>query len=138
MAKKLIDYLAEGTLDEQALSFALQALQTLVDRTSSSDVHRSLALFITYSLHRDSSPKDQTHDKQDTTGVIDNHTTASTVGRSESKHSNGVQGVELAIAVLEMYARTICPDSPDRAHINKFAKSVSNKVCEVCRFLVFC
>jgi len=130
VAKKLIDSLHEASLVEDTLPFALQALQALTERTLSADVHRSIALFVTYHLHHDSSSNSLYQNRRIVLAGVNGQYIDTDGSKDASSRPKAVHGANLAVAVLEMYTNTICLDSHDQAQINKFAKSVSNKVCK--------
>lgn len=129
VAKKLIDSLDEGLLDEETLPFAFHALQTLTERTISADVYRSIALFIVYSLHRGPVTTNQAIVKESKSeDVKDVEADAFLSDNHKRGPRSTVQASELGIALLEMFVNMFCRGPIGAVHVNKFAKSVSNKV----------
>lgn len=114
----------------------LEAFTSLVKCNMTAEVYRSLALFVTYALHKPGSPSSRTpRPKSAVTPVRGNQTslkkprrpTISTSFGSSDSANPFVSKRELGIKILEMYTGLICIQG-NTASVRKFAKTVTNKV----------
>lgn len=98
------------------------AFRSLLDSSLSADLLRSLALFITYAIHKPK-PTTKLQRKKSLRYVTKPE-------HSAGSHTNSgkfVSSSRIAIEMLRMYCSILCnPD--DSAPLKKFAKAVTNKV----------
>jgi len=114
----------------------MASFEALVKCNYSAEVHRSIALFITYAFHTPGSlprtPKPGSVGNRSATPVsgVVRRQTASSIdppSLSSSQTSTLLTKKELGIRLLEMYTRLLCEKS-NLVDIRKFAKTVTNKV----------
>ena len=124
----------------------MEALEILVKCNMTTEVFRSLALFITYAYHQlpASNSNSRTPKVQGLAASTRPATASGGVKRpfiitqfdSAEVKSNFLTRRQLGSKVLDMYTGILCEKS-STANIKKFARSVTNKVCKVCLCLVF-
>jgi beige protein homolog 1 len=112
----------------------MASFESLVKCNYNAEVHRSIALFITYAFHTPAgslprTPKPASASSRPTTpalGILRRPTTeiSSLTSMTGSKMLTKKQ---LGVKILEMYTRLLC-DKTNLADIRKFAKTVTNKV----------
>lgn len=135
VVKKWLENLKTETFTEQTFGYFLEAFKIVLGRNVSADSMRSLSLYITYAIHkpsiRDTQPTRSKSLKLKTNLSVRRKTHS---GLSpSSKLMSGPQAVELthlqvALKLLETYVDILCQDG-DTANIQKFARTVTNKVC---------
>ncbi|KAL2258454.1 hypothetical protein VTK26DRAFT_8226 [Humicola hyalothermophila] len=131
--KRLLDALKAETIPESILPHFMASFESLVKCNYNAEVHRSIALFITYAFHSPPSslprtPKPPSAGGRSTTpgpGVI-RRPTVETGPASSFAGSKMLTKKELGIKILEMYTRLLC-DKNNSSDIRKFAKTVTNK-----------
>ncbi|KAL4887707.1 hypothetical protein BJY04DRAFT_225582 [Aspergillus karnatakaensis] len=118
--KKLLEALKGGSFTPEILQHFTSAFGSLMESCLSADLLRSLALFITYSLHK---PKAQSGLQKKKSIRL----------RANSSHSQvvadkgtGMSAITVAIEMLRMFCSLLC-DTHDLAPIKKFSKTVTNK-----------
>jgi len=129
--KRLLDALKADPLPESILPFFLDTTEQLVRCSYNTEVHRSLALFITYAFH---SPARSLPRTPKSASLIDNPS-GSILPRKPTFYSNGTaEGAvrtltkrEVGVRILSVYTELLCTKS-NTAIIYKFAKTVTNKV----------
>lgn len=132
--KRLLDALKAETVSEDILPHFMESFETLVKCNYSPEVHRSLALFITYAFHTPAisvsrTPKPGTLSHSSTPGPgIMKRPTLDLSSASPSSGTKPLSKKQLGIKILEMYTRMLCTKG-NVADIRKFAKTVTNKVC---------
>ncbi|KAL2861246.1 Beige/BEACH domain protein [Aspergillus lucknowensis] len=118
--KKLLEALKEGGFTSETLPLFTSAFSSLMANCLSADLLRSLALFITYSLHK---PKESSglqkkksirFNKELGRGVA-------TPGNAANMSANTV-----AVEMLRTYCSLLC-DTHDLGPIKKFSRTVTNK-----------
>ncbi|PYH98662.1 beige/beach domain protein [Aspergillus ellipticus CBS 707.79] len=126
--KKLLEALKAEEFTLEALRLFTAAFGSLMESCLSADLLRSLALFITYALHkpRESSRLQKKKSMRFNTGVRQRAT-------SETK-AKYVSGTAIATEMLRMYCSLLC-NAHDLGPIKKFARAVTNKwllylICE--------
>ncbi|KAI2619611.1 beach-domain-containing protein [Hypoxylon sp. NC1633] len=127
IVKRLLDAVKSEPLPENVLPFFLSAVKNLVKCNYNTEVHQSLALFITYAFHPPSRSLPRT---PKTANRRDSHT----VIPRPLVHINGVGGnearplskKEVGIRLLDMYSQLLC-EKGNLTIIRKFAKTVTNK-----------
>ncbi|ORY55300.1 WD repeat and FYVE domain-containing protein [Pseudomassariella vexata] len=133
IVKRLLDALKAESLPENVLRFFITALETLVKCSYNTEVHRSLALFITYALHANPNSLPRTPRP------------ASSLGRNRTLSIPRRPAVETNVAgpkvpqiltkkqvgtkILEMYSQLLC-EKGNLTIIRKFARTVTNKVLD--------
>lgn len=132
--KRLLDALKAETVSEDILPHFMESFETLVKCNYSPEVHRSLALFITYAFHtpaisvsRTPKPGTLSHSSTPGPGIMKRPTLDLSSG-SPSSGTKPLTKKQLGIKILEMYTRMLCTKG-NVADIRKFAKTVTNKVC---------
>ncbi|KAL2170857.1 hypothetical protein VTG60DRAFT_4344 [Thermothelomyces hinnuleus] len=131
--KRLLDALKAETVSEEIVPHFMASFESLVKCNYNAEVHRSIALFITYAFHTAPGSLPRTPKPASTSG----RTAASSLGVSrrpttESGRPSFVAGSrmltkkEVGVRILEMYTRLLC-DKSGLADIRKFAKTVTNK-----------
>lgn len=112
----------------------MNSFESLVKCNYNAEVHRSIALFITYAFHTSPGSLPRTPkpasagSRSGTPGVgILRRPTVETSSPSAATPSKNLTKKELGIRILEMYTRLLC-DKTSLVDIRKFAKTVTNKV----------
>jgi len=132
--KRLLDALKAETISEDILPHFMESFEILVRCNYSAEVHRSLALFITYAFHTPSGsvlktprPGGASHSSSPGPGIM-KRPTLDLNSVSVAGGTKLLTKKQLGVKILEMYTRMLCTKGniPD---IRKFAKTVTNKVC---------
>ncbi|KAI1434130.1 beige/BEACH domain-containing protein [Xylaria sp. CBS 124048] len=129
VVKRLLDALKADPLPESILPFFLDAIEQLVKCSYNTEVHRALALFITYAFHSPArslprTPKTASSveflngSTQPRRLTINNKTTGGTARTLTKK--------EVGKHILKVYSQLLC-EKGNLAIIRKFAKTVTNK-----------
>ncbi|OQD88103.1 hypothetical protein PENANT_c004G00045 [Penicillium antarcticum] len=118
--KKLLETLKSGDLTEESLQPCLSAFRSLMESSPSPDLLRSLALSITYALHK---PKTSSNLQRKKSLRFVPPSSRPASARSESSK---VPSITLGIEMLRLYASVLC-DPREPAPLRKFAKAVTNK-----------
>ena len=117
------------------------AFKSLVSSNMSSDVLRSLSLFITYSLHKIDHQSARTLRSRKSTLQIRQKaaTSPARLGTTPQAPSSGLpqpgtnpsglSRTQIGVKVLEMYSELLCEET-GTTNIKKFARTVTNKVCQ--------
>lgn len=116
----------------------MEAFEILVKCNMTTEVYRSLALFITYAYHQPTASTSNSRTPRIGSGTSSTRPTSSYNGSqrplvvaqldsSEVKPTTLTKR-QLGSKVLEMYTALLC-DKGNTANIKKFARSVTNKVC---------
>ncbi|KAK0729868.1 hypothetical protein B0H67DRAFT_13762 [Lasiosphaeris hirsuta] len=131
--KRLLDALKAETISEEILPHFMASFESLVKCNYNAEVHRSLALFITYAFHTPASSIARTPKPGSSAGR--SGTPGPGVLRRPTIEINSVLQFnpsrlltkkQLGIKILEMYTRLLCEKS-NLVDIRKFAKTVTNK-----------
>lgn len=141
IVKRLLDALKGDSVSEEVLPYFLEAFESLVKCNYIPEVHRSLALFITYTFHTPAAsisrtPKPMTaQSRSSTPGMLRRPTIESdATSRTSASGSRFLTRKQLGVKILEMYSRLLCVKG-NLVDIRKFAKTVTNKVTfEVVRY----
>ncbi|KAI0395608.1 beige/BEACH domain-containing protein [Xylariaceae sp. FL0594] len=127
VVKRLLDALKADPLPESILPSFLRTIEQLVRCSYNTEVHRSLALFITYAFH---SPSRSLPRTPKSTSLGDNRSGSVAPRKPIAKAAEGVGHVltkkETGVRILSMYTELLCNKS-NTAIIHKFAKTVTNK-----------
>ncbi|OJJ48396.1 hypothetical protein ASPZODRAFT_62592 [Penicilliopsis zonata CBS 506.65] len=119
--KKLLECLKGEEFTQEALQLLINAFRSLMDSCLSTELLRSLALFITYSLHKQKpSPALQ---KKKSIRFLKGPQQPLDSGANPGKH---VPSSTVAIAMLRMYCSYLL-QAHDLTPIKKFARAVTNK-----------
>ncbi|KAL2846439.1 hypothetical protein BJY01DRAFT_213407 [Aspergillus pseudoustus] len=118
--KKLLEALKGGGFTPETLRLFTAAFSALMENCLSAELLRSLALFITYSLHK---PKESTS-LQRKKSIRFTKDPAQRAGTPDI--AGGMSTTAVAIEMLRMYCSLLC-DTHDLALVKKFAKTVTNK-----------
>lgn len=110
----------------------------------SADVLRSLALFITYSLHKNNPARPLRVKKSNVQLRRQGTFGTGTPGSSSTNlappvmmgglDSEGFTRQQIGVMVLEMYQELLFEDGNSTGNLKKFARTVTNKVCFFCFF----
>ncbi|KAI1825841.1 beige/BEACH domain-containing protein [Xylaria intraflava] len=129
VVKRLLDALKADPLPESILPFFLDAIEQLVKCSYNTEVHRALALFITYAFHlparslprtpKSTSPIDPSNGNTQPRRLTINSKATGTPTRTLSKK-------EIGKHILKVYSQLLC-EKGNLAIIRKFAKTVTNK-----------
>ncbi|KAI5861060.1 beach-domain-containing protein [Durotheca rogersii] len=128
IVKRLLDAVKSEPPLESVLPFFISTVKSLVKCNYNTEVHQSLALFITYAFHPPARPVSRT--PKPTT----NRPGSRSVTSRRPSHANGTgrDDVRLltkkyvGIRLLDMYSQLLC-EKGNLAIIRKFAKTVTNK-----------
>ncbi|KAK7962509.1 beige/BEACH domain-containing protein [Apiospora aurea] len=129
VVKRLLDALKAEPLAAAVLPFFMDALQELVQCSYNTEVHRSLALFITYAFHaapgslpRTPKPSSATVARPSgtpTRPVIETNKAGYVLNTTLNRKQVGVK-------ILKMYSDLLCQKG-NLNYIRRFAKTVTNK-----------
>ncbi|KAK3694287.1 hypothetical protein B0T22DRAFT_369668 [Podospora appendiculata] len=132
--KRLLDALKAETISEETLPHFMASFESLVKCNLNAEVHRSLALFITYAFHKPSNSVSRTPKTASATsrsgtpgpGVLRRPTIESSQSLATT-NSKLLTKKQLGVKILEMFTRLLC-EKTELDDIRKFAKTVTNKV----------
>ena len=114
----------------------MHAFESLLNSALPSETHRSLALYITYAVHK---PKDKTSRLRATKTVRrPNNISEKSVHRSmpnaplrespDYSSHRALSRMEVGVIMLELYTKILC--KKDTNNIKRFARTVTNKVSD--------
>ena len=139
--KKWIEALKGEVFTTQTFDYFLKAFTTFFSRNPSADSMRSLALYITYAIHKPrqavSYPKRVKSIKLDTNVSSRRQTLSKTPPRSTKQQDESISylsQLEVALKMLEFYTDVLCHKG-DVANIKKFARTVTNKVISTAAYI---
>ncbi|KAI0172638.1 beach-domain-containing protein [Hypoxylon sp. FL1284] len=122
IVKRLLDAVKSEPLSESVLPFFINAVKSLVKCNYNTEVHQSLALFITYAFHLPSRSLPRTPKAA-------NRRPSQSVPLRQLINTNGtglLTKKEVGIRLLEMFSQLLC-EKGNLTIIRKFAKTVTNK-----------
>ncbi|KXJ94184.1 beige/BEACH domain-containing protein [Microdochium bolleyi] len=130
IVKRLLDAIKSEPLPENVMQYFMGAIESLVRCGYNTDVHRTIALFITYAFHTPSKSLPRTPKP----GTPGGHMTPMNAARKPTLELNGgahgavtlLNRRQIGTRILEMYCQLLC-DKGNDAIIRKFAKTVTNK-----------
>ncbi|KAJ0162419.1 Beige -like protein 1 [Colletotrichum tanaceti] len=131
IVKRLLDAMKAESITEEVLTHFMTALEQLVKCNYTAEVHRSLALFITYAYH--SPTTSLVRSPRPTSAVT--RTLASGFARRATFDSNSTSSApstrfltkkQLGAKILGTYSDLLC-EKGNLANIRKFARTVTNK-----------
>ncbi len=133
VVKRLLDALKADLLPESVLPFFLDAIEQLVRCSYNTEVHRAIALFITYAFH---SPARSLPRTPKATSYLDQSTGSVKLRRPTINNNKATEGAgrtltkkEIGVHILKIYSQLLC-EKGNLAIIRKFAKTVTNKVLD--------
>lgn len=133
IVKRLLDALKAEPLPSTVLPFFLTALENLVKCNYNTEVHRSIALFITYAFHTPPASRPRTPKPGSAPLKTKN---LSTLRRptlegetAAARNSPYLTRKAIGIKILEMYSQLLC-ERGNLMIIRKFARTVTNKVLD--------
>jgi beige protein homolog 1 len=120
------------TLSEDVLPHFLSTFENLVNLNYNAEVHRALALFITYAFHSPPpslprTPKPQSAISRSSTPGLFKRPTVEMSAPAGVKASIYLTKKQLGTKILGLYCKLLC-DKGDLDTIKKFARTVTNKV----------
>ncbi|KKK27131.1 Beige/BEACH domain protein [Aspergillus rambellii] len=118
--KKMLEALKGENFTPEALRLFASAFGSLMESCLSADLLRSLALFITYSLHKPKEPSTLQKKKS----IRFNTGPRQQVASSEREEK--VPSVTISVEMLRLFCSLLC-NSHDLGPIKKFARTVTNK-----------
>ncbi|KAJ5350153.1 hypothetical protein N7541_007880 [Penicillium brevicompactum] len=118
--KKLLETLKSGEITNESLQPCLSAFRSLMESSPSPDLLRSLALSITYVLHK---PKAPTSLQKKKSFRYLSPSSRPSSAKSESKY---ISSATLGIEMLRLYCSVLC-NPHDSVPLRKFAKAVTSK-----------
>ncbi|KAJ4298638.1 beige protein-like 1 [Collariella sp. IMI 366227] len=132
--KRLLDALKGETISEDIIPHFMASFESLVKCNYNAEVHRSIALFVTYAFHippgsLSRTPKPRSASSRSTTpgpGLL-RRPFVEAGPASSIPISKMLTKKQLGVKILDMYARLLC-EKTNLADIRKFAKTVTNKV----------
>ncbi len=133
IVKRLLDAVKSEPLPENVVPFFMGTIEDLVKRSYNTEVHRTLALFITYAFHSppgSRTPKPSSISSRATTPL--NSVPKRPVIELNGASQGAVRYVtkkEVGTKILAMYSRLLC-ERGNLAIVRKFAKTVTNKVLD--------
>ncbi|KAH0538184.1 hypothetical protein FGG08_005200 [Glutinoglossum americanum] len=132
IVKKLIGAMKVDTFSPEVFPEFMAAFKSLVSSNMSSDVLRSLSLFITYALHKsDHQPARTLRSRKSTLQIRQKAATSparsGTITQFQpGTNSNTLSRSQIGVKVLEMYSELLCEET-GTVNIKKFARTVTNK-----------
>lgn len=133
IVKRLLDAIKSEPLPENVVQYFMGAIESLVRCGYNTEVHRSIALFITYAFHTPSKSLPRTPKPGTSGGLL---APINVVRKPALELGGGSQGAvtllnrrQIGIRILEMYCQLLCEKGSD-AIIRRFAKTVTNKVLD--------
>ena len=134
ITKKWLDALKDGAFTEQIFGYFLEAFKSMLTKSLSADLMRSLALYITYAIHKPkqkpSTPLRGKSVKLNTGIPVRRKTIGSPSPRPAAQQSDvhpQLTQLQVALRILELYTNLLC-QKDDLGNIHKFARTVTNKV----------
>ncbi|KAH8886705.1 beach-domain-containing protein [Thozetella sp. PMI_491] len=131
--KRLLDALKAETVSEDVLPHFMASFESLVKCNFNAEVHRSVALFITYALHavpgsHPRTPKPGSGTSRSSTPAPGGlRRPAIEISGPSTNASRLLTKKQIGVKILEMYTRLLC-EKDNLGDIRRFAKTVTNKV----------
>jgi beige protein homolog 1 len=121
--KKLLDALKAEPILPDMMPLFMSAFKSLLPGAMSAEMLRSIALFITFSVHK-GKPLNGAQTRR--TIRPDKRPRRSTASGSPDPPSTGLSRFEIGVEVLRIYSDFLC-SKDDTSMIKKFARTVTNK-----------
>ncbi|KXH48996.1 beige/BEACH domain-containing protein [Colletotrichum salicis] len=131
IVKRLLDAMKAESISEEVQPHFMAALEQLVKCNYTAEVHRSLALFITYAFHLPTaslvrSPRPVSATARTPTSGYARRATFDSNSSSNTSPSRFLTKKQLGAKILGMYSNLLC-EKGNLANIRKFARTVTNK-----------
>ncbi|KAF9879515.1 beige beach domain-containing protein [Colletotrichum karsti] len=131
IVKRLLDAMKAESISEDVLPHFMSALEHLVKCNYTAEVHRALALFITYAYHSPTAslvrtPRPVSAANRSPTRGFARRATFDSNSPSNASTSRFLTKKQLGAKILGMYSDLLC-EKGNRANISKFARTVTNK-----------
>ena len=135
----MIETLKSEPIEPSVLPNVLKSLRAILEKTSSADMFRSLAMYITYAITTDihvgpwkrtmpsSHSENGAISKRRNTDVAKRAAQDSLGPENKASESTSLTNFELGAEVLEMLAKVLIEDTSG-VHAKRFAKNVTSKV----------
>lgn len=134
ISKKWLEALKDETFTAQTWAYFLETFRSMLTKSVSADSMRSLALYITYAIHKPrqktSTPMRGKSIKLNTELPFRRKTLGSTSPRPVTQQNEllpHISQLQIALNILELYTDLLC-QKDDLTNIHKFARTVTNKV----------
>lgn len=134
ISKKWLEALKSETFTAETFEYFLTTFKTMLTKNVSADSMRSLALYITYAIHKPrhvtSMPLRGKSTKLTTGPPSRRKTLGSPSSRplaQQNEPAPQLTQVQVALKVLDLYADLLC-QKDEFTNIHKFARTVTNKV----------
>lgn len=134
ISKKWLEALKGETFTSQTFGYFLETFRVMLTKNVSADAMRSLALYITYAIHKPRHTSSTPSRWKSMTLKTDLPARRKTMGSHSHRpivqydaSASQLTQLQTALKVLELYADLLCRKD-DCANINKFARTVTNKV----------
>ncbi len=134
ISKKWLEALKGETFTSQTFGYFLKTFKTMLTKSVSADSMRSLALYITYAIHKPrqtgSTPLRGKSMKLNTELSSRRKTLGSFSPRpiiQQNESAPQLTQMQIALKILELYTDLLC-EKGEFTNINKFARTVTNKV----------
>ncbi|GKT96298.1 beige/BEACH domain-containing protein [Colletotrichum tofieldiae] len=132
IVKRLLDAMKAESISEEVLPHFMTALEQLVKCNYTAEVHRSLALFITYAYHSPMaslvrSPRPISSIARTPASGFARRATFDSNSPSNTPTTRFLTKKQLGAKILGMYSTLLC-EKGNLANIRKFARTVTNKV----------
>ncbi|CAN8100413.1 unnamed protein product [Discula destructiva] len=132
IVKRLLDALKAEPISEDVMPHFLTAFESLIKCNFNAEVHRTVALFITYTFHSTANSNPRTPRPRSAIGTpTASANTSVGLRRStvDSVHGSGLKNLtkkQVGVKILELYTRLLC-QKRHYTDIHKFARTVTNK-----------
>lgn len=134
ISKKWLEALKSETFTDETFGYFLKTFKTMITRNVSADSMRSLALYITYAIHKPRQVTSMPLRGKSIKLNIGPPSRRKTLGSPSPKPVNQqheptpqLTQLQVALKILELYAELLC-QKDDFTNIHKFARTVTNKV----------
>lgn len=121
--KKLLDALKAELVLPETMPLFMNAFRSLLPGAMSAEMLRSIALFITFSVHKGKLLNEVSHRR---TNRLETRPRRSTQSGSPEPPSDGLSRFQIGVEVLRLYSDFLCTKN-DISMIKKFARTVTNK-----------
>lgn len=131
--KRLLDALKAETISEDVMPHFLTAFESLIRCNFNAEVHRTIALFITYTFHSTATSNPRTPRPTSAIGTPNAFSNSkvslrrSTVDSFSGSGMKNLTKKQVGVKILELYTRLLCQRG-NFTDIHKFARTVTNKV----------
>lgn len=133
IVKRLLDALKAEPISEDVMPHFLTAFESLIKCNFNAEVHRTIALFITYTFHSAANSNPRTPRPSSAIGIPTASSKRSSGLRRSTVDSLSGSGLktlskkQVGVKILELYTRLLCQKG-NYTDIHKFARTVTNKV----------